>query len=329
MSKELKNLNSAFDKINKMYDSGTIGMLGQMPDQDVERFSSGSIGLDLALGGGYPRSRVIEIYGPESSGKTTLAIHAIAEIQKLGGIAGIIDMEHAFDPEYAKNLGVNIDDLIFSQPDSGEQCWEIIGIILDSTDVQLLVIDSVAAMTPQKELTGDMGDSNLGLHARLMSQGFRKNVGKIKKSGCTVMFINQIRDKIGVMFGSPEVTTGGNALKFYASQRIDIRRGEQVKDGEEVIANRSKVKVVKNKVAPPFKTCQFNLVYGQGIDRITELIDISVELGLLKRSGSWFSYEGTQLGQGKIKTKELLLDNLELVKELEDRVIKLLTPKKE
>lgn len=326
MSESLKKLQEAFDKINKVFDKGTVGILGSMESQDIERFHSGSLSVDIAIGGGWPKGRIIEIYGPESSGKTTLAIHAIAEVQKLGGRAGIIDMEHAFDKIYASNLGVNVDELVFSQPDTGEQCWEILEILVDTGELDLLVIDSVAAMTPKRELEGEMGDAVIGLQAKMMAQGLRKNVGRIKKKDCTIIFINQVRDNVGVIYGSPEVTTGGKSLKFYASIRCEVRRVEQVKSGEEVIANKTKVKVVKNKVAPPFKVAEFNIGFGLGIDKITEVLSIAVEFDIIKRGGSWYSYGELKLGQGLPNVKSLMLDNTELFEEIESRVRSLLLP---
>jgi recombination protein RecA len=321
MSDSVKKLQEAFDKINKTYEAGTVGVLGKMEHQDIEKFSTGSLQTDLAIGGGWPRGRIIEVYGPESSGKTTLAIHAMAEIQKIGGRAGIIDMEHAFDKEYASNLGVDVDNLVFSQPDTGEQCWEILEILLDSGELDLLVVDSIAAMTPKRELEGEMGDAVIGLQAKMMAQGLRKNTGRIKKSNCTVIFINQIRDNVGVIYGPSEVTTGGKSMKFYASIRCEVRRVEQVKKGEEVIANKTRVKVVKNKVAPPFKQAFFNIAFGEGIDRTTEILDAAVELDIIKRGGSWYSYGETKLGQGLPNVKLLLLDNPELLEEIEEKVM--------
>jgi recombination protein RecA len=295
--------------------------LGDSPVEKVEVIPTGSITLDLALGiNGYPKGRVVEIYGPESSGKTTLAIHAIAEVQKQGGIAAFIDAEHAFDQFYAKKLGVDIANLLISQPDNGEQALEIADNLIRSGAVDLVVIDSVAALTPKAEIEGEMGDSQMGLQARLMSKALRKLTGSISKAGCCCIFINQLREKIGVMFGNPETTTGGNALKFYSSVRLDIRRSTQLKDGEEVIGNRVKVKVVKNKVAPPFRKAEFDIMYGEGISKVGEIIDLGVELNILKKSGSWFSYGETRLGQGRDSIKTLLLDNLELADELEAKI---------
>jgi len=288
----------------------------------VEVIPSGSLGLDVALGiGGYPRGRVIEIYGPESSGKTTLTLHAIAEAQKAGGIAAFIDAEHAFDRFYAEKLGVNTEDLIISQPDNGEQALEIADNLIRSGAIDLIVIDSVAALTPKAEIEGDMGDSKVGLHARLMSQALRKLTGTIAKTNCTCIFINQLREKIGVMFGNPETTTGGNALKFYASVRLDIRRSTQIKDGENVIGNRTKVKIVKNKVAPPFRVAEFDILYGEGVSKMGEIIDLGTQYEVIQKSGSWFSYDGTKLGQGREGVKGVLRDNPELADEIEQKII--------
>jgi len=296
--------------------------MGDSVAQDVEVISSGSLGLDLALGvGGYPRGRVIEIYGPESSGKTTLTLHAMAEAQKAGGIAAFIDAEHAFDRFYAQKLGVDIDNLIISQPDNGEQALEIADNLIRSGAIDIVVIDSVAALTPKSEIEGEMGDSKMGLHARLMSQALRKLTGSISKTNCTVIFINQLREKIGVMFGNPETTTGGNALKFYASVRLDIRRSTQIKDTDgDVQGNKTRVKVVKNKVAPPFKTAEFDIMYGQGVSKVGEVIDLGVDFEIIKKSGSWFSYGETKLGQGRDAVKTLLLDNPDLMDELEGKI---------
>jgi recombination protein RecA len=295
--------------------------MGDAAVEEVEVIPSGSLGVDIALGiGGYPRGRVIEIYGPESSGKTTLTLHAIAEAQKLGGIAAFIDAEHAFDRAYAEKLGVNTEELIISQPDNGEQALEIADNLIRSGAIDLVVIDSVAALTPKAEIEGEMGDSKVGLHARLMSQALRKLTGTISKTNCTCFFINQLREKIGVMFGNPETTTGGNALKFYASVRIDIRRSTQIKDGDEVVGNRIRVKVVKNKVAPPFRSAEFDIYYGEGISKAGELIDLGVQHGIIAKSGSWFSYGDTKLGQGRDAVRQLLKDNQELADELEVKI---------
>ena len=318
---KLKALQLTLDKLDKTYGKGSVMKLGDVVTEDIDAISSGSLGLDLALGvGGYPRGRVIEIYGPESSGKTTLTLHAIAEAQKAGGIAAFIDAEHAFDKFYAENLGVDIDNLIISQPDHGEQALEIAENLIRSGAIDIVVIDSVAALTPKSEIEGEMGDSKMGLHARLMSQALRKLTGTISKTKCTVIFINQLREKIGVMFGNPETTTGGNALKFYASVRLDIRRRTQIKDGDRVIGNSTKVKVVKNKVAPPFQITEFDIMYGQGISKVGEILDIGVELGIVKKSGSWFSYGETKLGQGRDAVKGLIKDNPELAEELEGKI---------
>ncbi len=318
---KLKALQLTLDKLDKTYGKGTVMKMGDKAIEEVETISSGSLGLDLALGvNGYPRGRVIEIYGPESSGKTTLTLHAIAEAQKAGGIAAFIDAEHAFDRNYAEKLGVDIENLIMSQPDNGEQALEIAENLIRSGAIDIVVIDSVAALTPKSEIEGEMGDSKMGLHARLMSQALRKLTGTISKTNCTVFFINQLREKIGVMFGNPETTTGGNALKFYASVRLDIRRSSQIKDGENVIGNRTKVKVVKNKVAPPFKTAEFDIMYGEGVSKTGEILDLAVEFEIIKKAGSWFSYGETKLGQGRDAVKSLIKDNPELADELEQKI---------
>ena len=318
---KLKALQLTLDKLDKAYGKGTVMKMGDVAIDDIDAISTGSLGLDLALGvGGYPRGRVIEIYGPESSGKTTLTLHAIAEAQKAGGIAAFIDAEHAFDRFYAQNLGVDIDNLIISQPDHGEQALEIADNLISSGAIDIVVIDSVAALTPKSEIEGEMGDSKMGLHARLMSQALRKLTGTIHKTNCTVIFINQLREKIGVMFGNPETTTGGNALKFYASVRLDIRRRTQIKDGDRVIGNSTKVKVVKNKVAPPFQIAEFDIMYGKGISKTGEILDLGVEFGIVKKSGSWFSYGDTKLGQGRDAVKGLIQDNPELADELETKI---------
>ncbi|MGV7106691.1 recombinase RecA [Flavobacterium sp. U410] len=318
---KLKALQLTLDKLDKAYGKGTVMKMGDSAVEEVEAISSGSLGLDLALGvNGYPRGRIIEIYGPESSGKTTLTLHAIAEAQKAGGIAAFIDAEHAFDRFYAEKLGIDIDNLIISQPDNGEQALEIAESLIRSGAVDIVVIDSVAALTPKSEIEGDMGDSKMGLHARLMSQALRKLTGTIHKTNCTVFFINQLRDKIGVMFGNPETTTGGNALKFYASVRVDIRKSSQIKDGENVIGNRAKVKIVKNKVAPPFRTAEFDIMYGEGVSKVGEILDLAVDFEIVKKSGSWFSYGDTKLGQGRDAVKSIIKDNPELMEELEVKI---------
>jgi recombination protein RecA len=318
---KLKALQLTLDKLDKTYGKGTVMKMGDKAIEEVETISSGSLGLDLALGvNGYPKGRIIEIYGPESSGKTTLTLHAIAEAQKAGGIAAFIDAEHAFDRNYAEKLGVDIENLIISQPDNGEQALEIAENLIRSGAIDIVVIDSVAALTPKSEIEGEMGDSKMGLHARLMSQALRKLTGTISKTHCTVFFINQLREKIGVMFGNPETTTGGNALKFYASVRLDIRRSSQIKDGDNVIGNRTKVKVVKNKVAPPFKVAEFDIMYGEGISKTGEILDLAVEFEVIKKAGSWFSYGETKLGQGRDAVKALIKDNPELADELEGKI---------
>lgn len=318
---KLKALEMTLGNIEKQYGKGTIMKLGDTPIENIPFISTGSIGLDAALGiGGLPRGRVIEIYGPESSGKTTLALHAIAEAQKKGGIAAFIDAEHAFDRFYAQKLGIDIENLLVSQPDNGEQALEIVDNLIRSGAIDIIVIDSVAALTPKSEIEGEMGDSKMGLQARLMSQALRKLTANISKTGACCIFINQLREKIGVMFGNPETTTGGNALKFYASIRLDIRKVNQIKEGEESTGNRVKVKVVKNKVAPPFKKAEFDIIYGQGISRTGEIIDLATDFNIIKKSGSWFSYGDTKLGQGRDAVKKLLLDNPELADELEVKV---------
>ena len=327
MSKEkdskLKALQLTLDKLDKTYGKGTVMKMGDMEIEKIDSISSGSLTLDGALGvGGYPKGRVIEIYGPESSGKTTLTLHAIAECQKAGGIAAFIDAEHAFDRFYAQNLGINIDELIISQPDNGEQGLEIADNLIRSGAVDIIVIDSVAALTPRSEIEGEMGDSKMGLHARLMSQALRKLTSNISKTNCTVMFINQLREKIGVMFGNPETTTGGNALKFYASVRLDIRRSTQIKDTNgNVLGNKTRVKVVKNKVAPPFKVSEFDIMYGKGISKMGEIIDLGVAHEIIDKSGSWFSYGDTKLGQGRDSVKSILKDNPELSDEIEAKIV--------
>ncbi len=319
---KLKALKLTLDKMDKTYGKGTVMKMSDQAISDVEAISSGSVGLNIALGvGGYPRGRVIEIYGPESSGKTTLTLHAIAEAQKNGGIAAFIDAEHAFDRFYAEALGVDLENLIISQPDNGEQALEITDNLIRSGAIDIIVIDSVAALTPKSEIEGEMGDSKMGLHARLMSQALRKLTSSISKTNCTVIFINQLREKIGVMFGNPETTTGGNALKFYASVRLDIRRSTQIKDAaSNVMGNKTRVKVVKNKVAPPFKMAEFDIMYGEGISKIGEIIDIGVDYEIIKKSGSWFSYEDTKLGQGRDAVKAVLKDNPDLMDELEEKI---------
>jgi len=322
---KLKALKLTMEKLDKTYGKGAVMRMGDSAVVEVEVIPSGSLGVDIALGiGGYPRGRVIEIYGPESSGKTTLTLHAIAEAQKLGGIAAFIDAEHAFDRGYAEKLGVNTEELIISQPDNGEQALEIADNLIRSGAIDLVVIDSVAALTPKAEIEGEMGESKVGLHARLMSQALRKLTGTISKTNCTCFFINQLREKIGVVFGNPETTTGGNALKFYASVRIDIRRSTQIKDGEEVVGNRIRVKVVKNKVAPPFRSAEFDIYYGEGISKAGELIDLGVLHGIINKSGSWFSYGDTKLGQGRDAVRQLLKDNQELADELEVKIAAIL-----
>lgn len=327
-TEKLKALQLTMDRLEKSYGKGVVMKMGDAPIQNIEVIPTGSLTLDLALGiKGYPKGRVVEIYGPESSGKTTLTIHAIAECQKQGGIAAFIDAEHAFDPTYAAALGVDIDSLIISQPDNGEQALEIADNLIRSGAIDLLIVDSVAALTPKAEIEGEMGDSQMGLQARLMSKALRKLTSSIQKANCCTIFINQLRDKIGVMFGNPETTSGGNALKFYASIRIDIRRATQIKDGEEITGNRTRVKIVKNKVAPPFKKAEFDIMYGLGISKVGEIIDLGVDYEVIKKAGSWFSYGDTKLGQGRDAVKQLLLDNPELMTELEQKIIAIIEEK--
>ena len=326
---KLKALQLTLDKLEKSYGKGTIMKLGDSIIEPIDSISTGSIGLDIALGiGGLPKGRVIEIYGPESSGKTTLAIHAIAEAQKKGGIAAFIDAEHAFDRFYASKLGVDIENLLISQPDNGEQALEIADNLIRSGAIDIIVIDSVAALVPKSEIEGEMGDSKMGLQARLMSQALRKLTGTISKTGCCCIFINQLRDKIGVMFGNPETTTGGNALKFYSSVRLDVRRTSQIKDSDEVSGNRVKVKIVKNKVAPPFRVAEFDIMFGEGISKSGEIIDLGVEFNIIKKSGSWFSYGDTKLGQGRDAVRQLILDNPDLMDELEAKIKETVTGEK-
>jgi recombination protein RecA len=321
-SEKLKALKLTMDKLDKTYGKGAVMRMGDSPVVEVEVIQSGSIALDIALGiGGYPKGRIVEIYGPESSGKTTLTLHAIAEVQKAGGIAAFIDAEHAFDRVYAEKLGIQTEDLIISQPDNGEQALEIADNLIRSGAIDLIVIDSVAALTPKSEIEGEMGDSKMGLQARLMSQALRKLTATISRTNCCCIFINQLREKIGVMFGNPETTTGGNALKFYSSIRIDIRRIGQIKDGDSIVGNRTRVKVVKNKVAPPFRQAEFDIMYGEGISKIGEVIDLGVEQEIVKKSGSWFSYGETRLGQGRDSVKQLLKDNPELAEEIEIKIV--------
>ena len=328
-SEKLKALRAAMDKIEKSFGKGSIMKMGDESVEQVEVIPTGSIGLNVALGvGGYPRGRIIEIYGPESSGKTTLAIHAIAEAQKAGGIAAFIDAEHAFDRFYAAKLGVDVDNLLISQPDNGEQALEIAEQLIRSSAIDIIVVDSVAALTPKAEIEGDMGDNKVGLQARLMSQALRKLTSAVSKTRTTCIFINQLREKIGVMFGNPETTTGGNALKFYASVRLDIRGGQAIKNGEEVIGKQTKVKVVKNKVAPPFRRAEFDIMFGEGISRAGEIIDLGAELGIIKKSGSWFSYNDTKIAQGRDAAKQVILDNPELAEELEGLIFEELKKEK-
>ena len=320
-SAKMASLKTILEKMDKTYGKGAVMIMGEREVEPVDVIPTGSLGLDLALGvGGYPRGRIVEIYGPESSGKTTLTLHAIAEAQKAGGIAAFIDAEHAFDRFYAEKLGVDVDNLVISQPDNGEQALEIMENLIRSGAIDIVVVDSVAALTPKREIEGDMGDSKMGLQARLMSQALRKLTGTISKTKCVAIFINQLREKIGMMFGNPETTTGGNALKFYASVRLDIRRGSQIKDGDKVLGNRTKVKVVKNKMAPPFRSTEFDVLYGEGISRTGEIVDLGVEYDVIQKSGSWFSYAGSKLAQGRDAVKELLKDNPELAEEIEAKV---------
>jgi recombination protein RecA len=329
-AEKLKALQATIDKLDKTYGKGTVMKLGDEAIVEIDVIPSGSLTLDLALGvSGYPKGRVVEIYGPESSGKTTLAIHAIAEVQKQGGIAAFVDAEHAFDQFYAQKLGVDTENLLISQPDNGEQALEIADNLIRSGAVDLLVIDSVAALTPKAEIEGEMGDSQMGLQARLMSKALRKLTGSINKANCCCIFINQLREKIGVMFGNPETTTGGNALKFYSSVRIDIRRSSQIKEGDEVLGNRTRVKVVKNKVAPPFRKAEFDIMYGEGISKVGEILDLGVEMNIVNKSGSWFSYGETRLGQGRDAVKAIIKDNPELMDELEQKIKDALAPKSE
>ena len=320
-SAKMASLKTILEKMDKTYGKGAVMIMGEREVEPVDVIPTGSLGLDLALGvGGYPRGRIVEIYGPESSGKTTLTLHAIAKAQKAGGIAAFIDAEHAFDRFYAEKLGVDVDNLVISQPDNGEQALEIMENLIRSGAIDIVVVDSVAALTPKSEIEGDMGDSKMGLQARLMSQALRKLTGTISKTKCVAIFINQLREKIGMMFGNPETTTGGNALKFYASVRLDIRRGSQIKDGDKVLGNRTKVKVVKNKMAPPFRSTEFDVLYGEGISRTGEIVDLGVEYDVIQKSGSWFSYAGSKLAQGRDAVKELLKDNPELAEEIEAKV---------
>ncbi len=328
---KIKALKLTLDKLDKTYGKGTVMRMGDTPVVEVDVIPSGSLGIDIALGvGGYPRGRVVEIYGPESSGKTTLALHAIAEAQKKGGIAAFVDAEHAFDRYYAQNLGVDVENLIISQPDYGEQALEIVDNLVRSGAIDIIVVDSVAALTPKSEIEGEMGDSKMGLHARLMSQALRKLTASISKTNSTVIFINQLREKIGVMFGNPETTTGGNALKFYASQRLDVRRSTAIKDAQgNVKGNKTRVKIVKNKVAPPFKIAEFDIMYGKGISKVGEILDKAVEFDIINKSGSWFSYGDTKLGQGRDAVKNIIADNPELMEELEGKIYEILNQEKQ
>lgn len=317
------NIKTAFEKIQKVHGKGVVMKLSDKPNEELEVVSTGSLGLDIALGvGGLPRGRIVEIYGPESSGKTTLTLHTIAQAQQAGGKCAFIDVEHAFDATYAQNLGINVEELYFSQPDYGEQALEVADILINTGGFAVLVIDSVAALIPKAELDGEMGDSKMGLHARLMSQAMRKMTASVSRTNTLVIFINQLRDKIGIVFGSPETTTGGNALKFYASVRLDIRKSTQIKDGEEAIGNRTKVKVVKNKVAPPFKTAEFDIIFGEGVSRSGEIVDKGVEIGLIQKSGSWYSYESNKLGQGRDAVIQLLVDNPEMADDIQSKILK-------
>ena len=327
-TEKAKALKLALDKIEKQFGKGSVMRMGDAPQEDIAVIPTGSLGLDIALGiGGYPKGRVVEVFGPESSGKTTLAIHAIAELQKNGGIAAMVDAEHAFDPYYARKLGVDTDELLISQPDNGEEALEIADNLIRSGALDLLIVDSVAALTPKAEIEGDMGENKVGLQARLMSQALRKLTATVGRTKTCCIFINQLREKIGIMFGNPETTTGGNALKFYSSVRLDIRRIGQIKNGEEVVGNQARVKVVKNKVAPPFRKAEFEIIYGEGISRMGEIIDLGVEKGIIAKSGSWFSYGEIKLGQGRDAVKKLLSDNLELLQEVEAKILETLMPK--
>ena len=315
-----KAVNKILNNIEKEFGSGSIMMLGDNSSMDVETFSSGSLQLDYALGGGIPKGRIVEVFGPESSGKTTLTLHMIAEIQKEGGVAGFVDAEHALDPKYAKNIGVNIDELAISQPENGEQALSIVEKLVESGDFDIVVVDSVAALVPKAEIDGDMGDSHVGLQARLMSQALRKLTAVISKSNCTVIFINQLREKVGVMFGSPETTTGGRALKFYSSVRLDVRRIEALKQSGETIGNRTRVKVVKNKIAPPFKEAEFDIIFGEGISTVGDILDLAADAGIVNKSGAWYAYEGNKIGQGRENTKQYLKEHTEMLQEIEQKV---------